>query len=402
MSRCPRAPFIFFNRFNLFNLPPLKTADFDYTLPPELIASAPLPQRDASRMLVLERATRTIHHSKFLDLTQWLRAGDLLVLNDTKVMPARLFAVRERATARGRTSRARIEALLLEERAPALWEALVKPGQKVHLRDKIIFGNGEFSAVVEARTDFGGRVLRFENAGAAIQLMEKHGAPPLPSYILRARQSSGETRSVASDASSGHDGACPSNASDREVYQTIFARQLGAAAAPTAGLHFTDATFEKLKSAGVGIAYLTLHVGLGTFRPVQSENVEEHVMHRERYTVPAETLRAIAETKARGGRIVAVGTTVVRTLESLSGVARERGAMVSGATNIFIYPPFEFNVVDALLTNFHLPKSTLLMLVSAFASPTTTEGREFVLRAYAEAVKEKYRFYSYGDCMLIV
>jgi S-adenosylmethionine:tRNA ribosyltransferase-isomerase len=370
-------------------------------------------------MLVLERSTQKIHHATFLDLPQWLRAGDLLVLNDTKVMPARLAALRERVNENGRVSRSHIEVLLLEERAPAYWDALVRPGQKVHRRDKIIFGNGEFTAIVEDRTDFGGRVLRFENAGAAIQLMEKHGAPPLPSYILRARQPSGGTRAVASDASSGHNVASPSHVSDREVYQTIFARELGAAAAPTAGLHFTDATFEKLKSAGVGIAYVTLHVGLGTFRPVQSEKIEEHVMHRERFTVPAETLRAIAETKARGGRIVAVGTTVVRTLEACARRAeggnlkpeaevsensglRSQVSSLSGATNIFIYPPFEFCVVDALLTNFHLPKSTLLMLVSAFASPAKTDGRELVLRAYAEAVKEKYRFYSYGDCMLIV
>jgi S-adenosylmethionine:tRNA ribosyltransferase-isomerase len=379
----------------------MKTSDFDYPLPSDLIAKQPLSPRDASRMLVLERATRTIHHAKFLDLCHWLRAGDLVVLNDTKVMPARLFAVRERPDARGRMTRSRIEVLLLDERAPALWESLVRPGQKVHLGDRIIFGDGEFVAVVEDRTDFGGRVLRFENARAPLALMEKHGAPPLPCYILRARSTKQPQQQ------------------DKEIYQTVFARQLGAAAAPTAGLHFTDAAFEKLKSAGVGVAYITLHVGLGTFRPVKVKNIEDHKMHRERFTIPAETLRAIKETKARGGRVVAVGTTVVRTLEG-SAKRAEGGSLkpevedsdnsglssqvssLSGTTDIFIYPPFEFKVVDALLTNFHLPKSTLLMLVSAFASPNKLDGRDLVLRAYAEAVKEQYRFYSYGDCMLVV
>jgi len=382
----------------------LKTSDFDYSLPQSLIASEPLARRDASRMMVLERAARKIHHAKFLDLAQWLRAGDLLVLNDTKVMPARLPAVRERADERGQIARSHIEVLLLEERAPALWEALVRPGQKVHLRDRILFGGGEFAATVEDNTDFGGRVLRFENSPAAGDLMEKHGLPPLPHYIEKAREGKRE------------------DASDRERYQTVYARTAGAVAAPTAGLHFTEQTFQQLKAMGVGVAHVTLHVGLGTFRPVQAENVEEHVMHRERFSIPAETLRAIAETKAHGGRVVAVGTTVVRTLEA--GARRAEGvpqrgmkpeaeasensglgsqvSSPSGTTDIFIHPPFAFKVVDALLTNFHLPKSTLLMLVSAFASPNKTEGREFVLRAYAEAVRAKYRFYSYGDCMLVM
>jgi S-adenosylmethionine:tRNA ribosyltransferase-isomerase len=366
------------------NLPALKTSDFDYPLPQSLIASEPLSPRDASRMMVLERGPRKIHHAKFLDLCQWLRSGDLLVLNDTKVMAARLRAVRERSDARGNIWRARVQTLLLEERAPALWEALVRPGQKVHRRDRLVFGGGEFVATVEDNTDYGGRLLRFENAASAFVLMEKHGEPPLPSYIMRARQ----TQQPSDD--------------DKAVYQTVFARVPGAAAAPTAGLHFTEATFQQLKRTQVEIAHLTLHVGLGTFRPVRSQTVEAHTMHRERFAVPAETLRAIAQTKGRGGRVVAVGTTVVRTLESLSAEALARSTAVSGATDIFIFPPFRFKVVDALLTNFHLPRSTLLMLVCAFASPGKLDGREFVLRAYAEAVQEQYRFYSYGDCMLLV
>jgi S-adenosylmethionine:tRNA ribosyltransferase-isomerase len=363
----------------------VKTADFDYALPPELIAQEPLAQRDQSRMMVLERAARTIRHSRFADLAQWLRPGDLLVLNDTKVIPSRLFAVRSRRDEHGRLWRSKVEVLLLEERAPGVWEALVRPGQKVHVKDQLTFGAGEFTAVVEEWTDFGGRVLRFESAAAVSALLDKYGAPPLPPYITRARQTT------------------VTRAHDVQSYQTVFARVPGAAAAPTAGLHFTEQMFERLRQAGLGVAYVTLHVGLGTFRPVRTETVEEHAMHRERFTIPADSLRAIAETKARGGRVVAVGTTVVRTLEAAwSDGAMERWSVgISGATDIFIYPPFEFRVVDALLTNFHLPRSTLLMLVSAFAAPGKVEGREFVLGAYAEAVKEKYRFYSYGDCMLL-
>ena len=328
----------------------VKTADFDYVLPPELIAQQPLPDRAASRMMVIERATGEIRHDRFRNLGTYLRAGDLLVLNDTKVIPARIWS-----------QSPAVELLLVENLGDNRWSALVKPGHRAKVGAKLRF-TPWFNAVVEGESDFGGRVLRFE--GNVDSYLQHHGAPPLPPYIERA-----------------------AIAADHERYQTVYARAAGAIAAPTAGLHFTAEMLEQLRKAGIGHAFITLHVGIGTFRPVKVENVEEHKMHAEKFSVSAEAAAAIKSAQ----RIVAVGTTVVRTLETL-----DESRAAEGLTDIFIHPPFKFRAVDALLTNFHLPRSTLLMLVSAFA------GRELILRAYDEAVRERYRFFSYGDCMLIL
>jgi S-adenosylmethionine:tRNA ribosyltransferase-isomerase len=328
----------------------MKTADFDYALPPELIAQQPLPDRAASRMMVVERATGVIRHEQFRNLGAYLRAGDLLVLNDTKVIPARIWS-----------QSPVVELLLVENLGDNRWSALVKPGHRAKVGFKLRF-TPWFNAVVEGEADFGGRVLRFE--GNVDSYLQHHGAAPLPPYIKRAAV-----------------------AADRDRYQTVFARAAGAIAAPTAGLHFTTAMLEQLRRAGIGHTFITLHVGIGTFRPVKTETVEEHKMHAERFSVSTEAAAAMKSAE----RIIAVGTTVVRTLETL-GEPRAG----EGSTDIFIRPPFEFRVVDGLLTNFHLPRSTLLMLVSAFA------GRDLIMRAYAEAVRERYRFFSYGDCMLII
>ncbi|MCG3147908.1 MAG: S-adenosylmethionine:tRNA ribosyltransferase-isomerase [Verrucomicrobiae bacterium] len=318
----------------------MKTSDFDYELPAELIAQQPLADRAAARMLVVQRATGEIVHEQFRNIGRYLRPGDLLVLNDTKVIPARVWS-----------EKPVVELLLVEDLGDRRWSALVKPGRRARVGTTLQFAG--MTAVVEGETNFGGRVLRF--TGDVEAWLERHGVPPLPPYIRRDRP-------------------------DRQElprYQTVFARQAGAVAAPTAGLHFTPELLAQFPHA-----FITLHVGIGTFRPVKVEDVEQHQMHSERFEIPAATKAAIA----RAQRVVAVGTTVVRALESTT----------TGRTEIFIRPPFEFIVVDALLTNFHLPKSTLLMLVSAFAS------RELILRAYAEAVRERYRFFSYGDCMLIL
>jgi S-adenosylmethionine:tRNA ribosyltransferase-isomerase len=330
----------------------VKTSDFDYNLPSELIAQQPLADRAASRMMVVDRATGEIRHDVFCHLDRYLHAGDLLVLNDTKVIPARIWS---RAPA--------VELLLVEKIGADRWTALVKPGKRAKPGATLQFEDG-VTAVVEAETDFGGRTLRF--SGDVESYLAAHGAAPLPPYIKRPTQ--------------------PLDA-DRDRYQTVYARAPGAVAAPTAGLHFTTDVLEQLQAAGIGHAFVTLHVGIGTFRPVRVENVEEHKMHAERFSISAAAAAAI-----RGaGRVVAVGTTVARTLESCDKVeARD------GTTDIFIRPPHTFRHVDVMLTNFHLPRSTLLMLVSAFAS------RELILKAYEEAVCERYRFFSYGDCMLIL
>lgn len=330
----------------------MKTSDFDYNLPSELIAQQPLADRAASRMMVVDRATGEIRHDVFCHLDRYLHAGDLLVLNDTKVIPARIWS---RAPA--------VELLLVEKIGADRWTALVKPGKRAKPGATLQFEDG-VTAVVEAETDFGGRTLRF--SGDVESYLAAHGAAPLPPYIKRPTQ--------------------PLDA-DRDRYQTVYARAPGAVAAPTAGLHFTTDVLEQLQAAGIGHAFVTLHVGIGTFRPVRVENVEEHKMHAERFSISAAAAAAI-----RGaGRVVAVGTTVARTLESCDKVeARD------GTTDIFIRPPHTFRHVDVMLTNFHLPRSTLLMLVSAFAS------RELILKAYEEAVCERYRFFSYGDCMLIL
>lgn len=368
----------------------MKTADFDYELPGELIAQQPLPDRAASRMMVVNRATGELRHDHFRNLRQYLQPGDLLVLNDTKVIPARIWS-----------ESPALEFLLVENLGNNRWTALVKPGRKAKPGTTLTFADG-LTGVIEGDTDFGGRVLRF--AGDVGLFLAKHGAAPLPPYIKRPIPSS--TRH--------HD-----QAQDLPRYQTVFARATGAIAAPTAGLHFTPEMLATLPHT-----FLTLHVGLGTFRPVKTENVEDHPMHAERFIVSAETAtkiqairrgrgipaptglsaeafakadrdRNVAPTKQRP-RIVAVGTTVVRTLETVAPWLPHATAPLTGNTNIFIRPPFEFQVVDVLLTNFHLPRSTLLMLVSAFA------GRELILHAYAEAIRDRYRFYSHGDCMLIL
>lgn len=357
--------------------PDAKTSEFDYPLPPELIAQHPADRRDGARMMVLHRARQQIEHRHFADLPEYLRNGDLVVVNNTKVIPARLFA-RKPGTG------GRAELFLLEQNQDGTWLALMRcrrrpePGQHLELE-----GTGGRAEVLNYGEE-GQVVLRFTTREPFLEYLVAHGHTPLPPYIKR----------VSSDQCpvTGEEGQ---SVTDRERYQTIYAQTPGAVAAPTAGLHFTPEMFARLEALGVSRAELTLHVGIGTFRPVKTERVQDHVMHEERYEVSANAAEAIQRTRASGGRIVAVGSTTVRTLES---VARDHGAVVaaSGRTGIFIYPPYTFRSVDVMLTNFHLPQSTLLMMVCALA------GQEFVMSAYAEAVKEKYRFFSYGDCMLIL
>ena len=350
----------------------MKVADFDYELPPELIAQEPAERRDGARMMVLDRAARTIEHRRFTDLPDYLHAPDLLVVNDTRVIPARLFGRKAKAGTGGK-----VEFLLLEETAPGQWNALMrcrrrpKPGEQVILDEDL--------AVVTVLEDGElGRVkIRVESALPWLEVLERIGQTPLPPYIQRKNVS--EERRLA----------------DKHRYQTVFAREPGAVAAPTAGLHFTPDVLERLAARGIGHATVTLHVGIGTFRPVSVENVRDHRMDFERWEVPEETARRIAGAKAAGGRVVAVGTTSVRTLES-AAVRPEGFGAGQGRTDLFIHPPYAFRMADAMVTNFHLPKSTLIMMISAFA------GREFVLEAYREAIRERYRFYSYGDCMLMV
>jgi len=329
----------------------VKTSDFDYALPEELIAQQPLADRAASRMMVVNHATNEIRHDQFRQIDTYLRPGDLLVLNDTKVIPCRIWS-----------KDPVLELLLIENLGGNRWSALVKPAKKAKHHAVLNFAD-DLRATVEDATDFGGRVLKF--SGDVAPYLESHGTAPLPPYIKR--------KAPVPD--------------DLVRYQTVYAKQPGAVAAPTAGLHFTDELLARLDSAGVRHAFVTLHVGIGTFRPVKTENVEAHKMHAERFSVPPETVAAMSTAR----RVIAVGTTVVRTLESLPQLQA-----AEGSTDLFIRPPFQFRYVDALLTNFHLPRSTLLMLVSAFAS------RELILRAYEEAARERYRFFSYGDCMLLI
>lgn len=346
----------------------VKTSAFDYTLPAELIAQEPAARRDESRMMVLDRGRRAWAHRLFSDLPEYLRAGDLLVLNNTRVIPARLFA-------RKPGSGGRAEIFLLEEERPGVWQVLLRCRRRPLAGGQLALEGGGFVEIL-AHGEQGAATVRFHIDQPVLEYVEAHGHTPLPPYIKR---ENGKRKTEE----------------DRERYQTIYARVAGAVAAPTAGLHFTPAMFERLDRSGVARAEVTLHVGLGTFRPVTAERLQEHVMHAERYMVPPDTADAVARARAAGGRIVAVGTTTARTLEA---VALRHGGVVadSGRTDLFIYPPYTFRAVDVLLTNFHLPQSTLLMMVAALA------GREFVLEAYAEAVREKYRFFSYGDCMLIV
>jgi S-adenosylmethionine:tRNA ribosyltransferase-isomerase len=357
----------------------VRTADFDYPLPPELIAQHPAPVRDQSRLLVLHRATGGVEHRRFRDLPGLLRAGDVLVFNDSKVVPARLRGVKA-------GSGGEIEILLLEENAPKDWWVMLRPGKRVRAGTEIHFpipraGLGPVSAVVREKNAEGHCRLEFHGVADLPALLAERGEVPLPPYIERT--------------------AGASQPQDRERYQTVYARVAGSVAAPTAGLHFTEALLAEIRALGVETHFVTLHVGLGTFAPVKAANVADHVMHEERFTLPAATADAVNRARQEGRRVIAVGTTSVRVLESVAAQHEGRLAATSGRTRIFIHPPFRFRVVDALLTNFHLPQSTLLMLVSAFAAPGVTRGREMVLSAYAEAVRERYRFFSYGDAMFI-
>lgn len=340
----------------------MKLSDFDYELPEELIAQDPILQRDSSRLLVLDSRTGAMEHRVFHDLPEYLREGDCLVLNDTKVIPARLMGSRE-----GKNDV--IEVLLLKRCEGDVWEALVRPGKKLRQGARVSFGDGLLKGEIIDVVEEGNRRIRFEYEGIFEELLDQLGQMPLPPYIKHVLQ-------------------------DKNRYQTVYARHEGSAAAPTAGLHFTPELLEKIQQMGVETAYVTLHVGLGTFRPVKVENVLEHHMHSEFYCIDEENARKINETKARGGRVICVGTTSCRTIEAAYGVHGEIKAC-SGWTDIFIYPGYQFQVLDGLVTNFHLPESTLLMLVSALA------GRENVLHAYEEAVRERYRFFSFGDAMFI-
>ncbi len=335
--------------------------DFDYELPEERIAQKPIEPRNASRLMVLDPVAKTIEHRHFYDLGEFLAPGDALILNDTRVLPARLYGRRE-------PTGAHIEVFLLRRLDKDSWETLVRPGKKAQVGQVIRFSD-ELCAEVMAHTDFGGRIVKFRYEGVFEEILDRLGETPLPPYIHERLE-------------------------DKERYQTVYCREEGSAAAPTAGLHFTREQLAELKAQGVHIGFVTLHVGLGTFRPVNVEKIEEHKMHSEYYQLPEETAELIRRTKAAGGRVIAVGTTSIRTLES---AAEAQGVISakSGWTDIFIYPGYRFKIVDALVTNFHLPKSTLLMLISAFA------GREFVLHAYEEAVREKYRFFSFGDAMFL-
>lgn len=339
----------------------MNKSDFYFELPPELIAQTPLEKRDTSRLLHLDKHSGEVTHGHFGDIKKYLKAGDCLVLNDSRVLPARLLG--ERPSGGG------VELVLLRDLGGDRWECLSRPGRKTKPGQEIIFGGGELKATVEEVTEGGNRIVRFSYDGIFLEILEHLGKMPLPPYIKE-------------------------ELSDSERYQTVYSRELGSAAAPTAGLHFTKELMHELEDMGVKICYVTLHVGLGTFRPVKAEKIEDHEMHSEFCVVPKETAETIMQTKREGGRIVAVGTTSCRTLESFTD---ENGCIkeCSGWTNIFIYPGYRFKCIDALITNFHLPESTLIMLVSALA------GRENVLNAYKEAVNERYRFFSFGDAMMI-
>ena len=338
-----------------------KTHDFYFDLPPELIAQTPLERRDASRLLTLDKVTGETRHMHFYDLPKLLRPGDCLVLNDSRVLPARLLGHRETGGA--------CEVLLLIDRGEKVWECLVRPGKKLHTGARMSFGDGALTAQVVGEVEGGNRLVRFDYDGIFLETLERLGKMPLPPYIKEELE-------------------------DGERYQTVYSRVTGSAAAPTAGLHFTKELLEQVQAMGVKLCYVTLHVGLGTFRPVKAEDLEDHEMHSEYCIVPQETAEIINETKASGGRVICVGTTSCRTIESW---AADDGHMEAkaGWTDIFIYPGYRFKVLDGLITNFHLPESTLIMLVSALA------GREHVLAAYEEAVRERYRFFSFGDAMFI-
>ncbi|MBQ8579650.1 MAG: tRNA preQ1(34) S-adenosylmethionine ribosyltransferase-isomerase QueA [Oscillospiraceae bacterium] len=340
----------------------MKTSEFWYDLPEELIAQTPLQQRDTSRLLVLDRATGQVSHKHFYDIIDFLRPGDCLVMNDSRVLPARLLGHRPTGGA--------VEVLLLRDLGSKKWECLCKPGRKMQPGSRVEFGNGELSAEVIEVKDEGNRIVQFSYEGIFLEVLERLGKMPLPPYIKEELQ-------------------------DQERYQTVYSREVGSAAAPTAGLHWTEELLQKARDKGVKTAFVTLHVGLGTFRPVKAEEITDHHMHAELCMISEETAAVLNETKASGGRIICVGTTSCRTLESL---VKPDGTFEAASkwTEIFIYPGYTFKAMDGLITNFHLPESTLVMLVSAFA------GRENVLAAYEEAVRERYRFFSFGDAMCIL
>ena len=350
----------------------MKASDFDYDLPPELIAQEPPERRDGARMLVLDRAAHAIEHRRFSDLPAYLRAGDLLVANDTRVIPARVFGRKAKEGTGGK-----VEFLLLEEIAPGVWDALMRSRRRPKVGERVVLEEDLAVATVLEDGELGRVKIRVESELPWLEVLDRIGQTPLPPYIQR-KEATPDRR-----------------AADKLRYQTVFAREPGAVAAPTAGLHFTPEVLDRLAAQGVAQATVTLHVGIGTFRPVAVENVEEHKMDFERWRIPEETAAKIAAAKAAGGRVVAIGTTSVRTLESAAARPEGLGAG-AGRTDLFIHPPYAFRAVDALVTNFHLPKSTLIMMISAFA------GREFVREAYREAIRERYRFFSYGDCMLIL
>ncbi|AMM94040.1 S-adenosylmethionine tRNA ribosyltransferase [Peribacillus simplex] len=341
----------------------MKLEMFDFHLPEELIAQVPLEDREASRLMVLDKETGKLQHDVFSHITEYIKPGDCLVLNDTKVLPARLYGSKEETGAK-------VEVLLLKQEHDDVWETLVKPAKRIKVGSTIIFGDGKLSAVCTGVLEHGGRILEFKYEGIFYEILEKLGEMPLPPYIKE-------------------------QLDDQDRYQTVYARERGSAAAPTAGLHFTEDLLEKLKGMGVHIAFITLHVGLGTFRPVSVDDIDSHEMHSEFYQMTEGTARLLNDVKEKGGKIITVGTTSTRTLETIAsrndGVFKEE----NGWTSIFIYPGYEFKGIDAMITNFHLPKSTLIMLISALA------GREHILHAYETAVKEKYRFFSFGDAMLI-
>ncbi len=337
--------------------------DFDFHLPEELIAQTPLKDRTSSRLLVLDKNKKELDHKKFKDIKDYIKPGDALVLNDTRVLPARLYGVKE-------DTGANIEVLLLHQENGDTWEVLAKPAKKVKQGSVITFGDGKLQATCVGLKEHGGRVMEFSYSGIFYEVLDELGEMPLPPYIKE-------------------------KLPEKERYQTVYAKEEGSAAAPTAGLHFTNELLDELKAKGVTVSFITLHVGLGTFRPVSVDNIDDHQMHSEFYHMSQETADKLNQIKEQGGRIISVGTTSTRTLET---IARDNGTFVetSGWTDIFIYPPYQFRAVDGLITNFHLPKSTLIMLVSALAD------KDSILHAYEEAVREKYRFFSFGDAMLII
>lgn len=341
----------------------MKVSDFNYELPKELIAQHPYDKRDEARLMVLDKKKQSIEHKVFKDVVDYLNPGDCLVINNTKVIPARLYGKKDTG--------ANVEFLLLKRIENDTWEAMVRPGNKLKVGSKVIFGNGILKATILEVLDGGNRKVQFEYEGIFNEILDKVGLMPLPPYITEATKE------------------------DNKKYQTVYAKYDGSAAAPTAGLHFTEELLEKIKAKGIEVATVTLHVGIGTFRPVKVENVEEHEMHSEHYYIKKEEAEKVNKAKKTGHKVIAVGTTSCRVLESVSdenGMIKE----IEDDTSIFIYPGYKFKCIDSLITNFHLPESTLIMLVSSLA------GREFILRAYNEAVKEKYKFFSFGDAMLIL